>query len=533
MVTSCISTGHETSLRCFFWRWLTYVEFGPRLAVFGAMRIRMPSSRATMSTTPIGRRLAISFAVVSLLAAAQCFAHVMLIRDVAREVAAMTRNETTIRAGLELATALREQYIHAAHSIAQGDRSHFDHYQEWTRTVEEAASRMSRVAADERPRIARITAASREFDRVFREEILPAAERGDSETVRRVHARVELVLGRAAHDADALAQRFERRMSHAHVSTTKTTHLGMLLAVGGILLIVLVASFSTIQIQRAVITPLARLTRAAEEVGKGNFRTGIGSVGKGEFRELGLAFDRMTEELHEREARLVQSERMAAIGQLAAGIAHEINNPIGVIRGYLRTMMPEANDASLREELRILDEEAAACQRIAEDLLAYARLPDLDKTDVEVDTLLQELVRRFASTTEGQHARVTVNAQPGKVTGDPIRLRQVVTNLIRNAVEADSRDVSVVGTQLSPTSYEIRVLDRGTGIPEGERERIFEPFFTRRRGGTGLGLAVCLGLVRAHGGRIEARAREGGGTELVVTLPSAAAAVSTGASSTP
>jgi len=209
---------------------------------------------------------------------------------------------------------------------------------------------------------------------------------------------------------------------------------------------------------------------------------------------------------------------MAAIGQLAAGIAHEINNPIGIIRGYLRTMLPEAHHDALREELRILDEEAAACQRIAEDLLAYARTPELTKESVQIDLLIEDAANRFASTSK-EVPRVRVDAETATVSADPVRLRQVINNLARNAIEAGSPEVEIVGRRIGTTEYLMRVLDRGPGIRDEARSRIFEPFFSTRRGGSGLGLAVCSGIIRAHGGSIEASDREGGGTAITVTLP--------------
>ena len=473
-----------------------------------------------MATSPIGRKLAYSFALVSVLAAMQCVIHVLLISNVAGAVAEMRGHEGLIREGLDLATAVREQYIHAAHNIAQGDRSHLDHYGEWVDRIAKGSARLSAiVTGSERSDLERIVAASREFDDIFRTQILPALDRNDTATVRRVHSQSEPILGRAAHRADALARGFERRMSHAHVSTTRVTHLGATLAVLGILLIVAVAIIATRQIRRAVIEPLGRLAQAAVEVGKGRFELSVDSVGDGEFRELAQAFERMAAELHKREAQVVQSERMAAIGQLAAGIAHEINNPIGIIRGYLRTMLPEAQDETLKEELRILDEEAAACQRIAEDLLAYARTPELTKERVQIDLLLEDAANRFSSTATNTAVTVRVEAEAAPVFVDAVRLRQVINNLARNASEAGSHEVEILGRRLGSTAYRIQVLDRGPGIHEEVRDRVFEPFFSTRRDGSGLGLAVCSGIVRAHGGSIAAKAREGGGTEIVVTLP--------------
>jgi two-component system NtrC family sensor kinase len=471
-----------------------------------------------MAMSPIGRKLALSFALVSILAALQCVAHVLLISNVAGAVAEMREHEGLIRNGLDLATAVREQYIHAAHNIAQGDRSHLDHYGKWVERIAAGSTRLTNiVTAGERADLERIVLASQKFDSIFRTQILPALDQNDTATVRRLHSQVEPILGKAAHLADGLARGFERRMSHAHTSTTRVTHFGALLAVLGILTIVAVAIIATRQIRRAVIEPLARLTNAAVEVGKGRFELSVGPVGDGEFRELAQAFERMATELHKREAQVVQSERMAAIGQLAAGIAHEINNPIGIIRGYLRTMLPEAENETLKEELRILDEEASACQRIADDLLAYARMPELTKESVQIDLFLEETANRFGSTSK--KAEVRVDAEAATMHIDAVRLRQVVNNLARNATEAGSAEIAIVGRRLGSAGYLIQVLDRGPGIREDAKGRIFEPFFSTRRGGTGLGLAVCSGIIRAHGGSIIAKEREGGGTEIAVTLP--------------
>jgi signal transduction histidine kinase len=180
-------------------------------------------------------------------------------------------------------------------------------------------------------------------------------------------------------------------------------------------------------------------------------------------------------------------------------------------------MLPEAPNENLREELRILDEEAAACQRIADDLLTYARMPELRKELLPTDQLLEETANRFSSTS--QRVPVRVDAEPATLQVDPVRLRQVINNLARNAVEAGSPEVAIEGRRVGTSDYMIRVLDRGPGIGEEAKSRIFEPFFSTRRGGTGLGLAVCSGIVRAHAGSIIAQEREGGGTEIAVTLP--------------
>lgn len=477
------------------------------------------------TASPIGRKLALAFGAVSVLATVTCVVQVLLIGRVAGSVAQMQHDEHTIRQGLEVARSIREQYIHIAHTLIVGDRSHLGHYTEWTERAQRGGAHLAELATPPvRARIERVLRGSRALDRLFRERMLPAVERDDRATVRRLHEEAQRLSKEAAEQADEIAQSFEQGMSRAHVDTTQTTRWGLALALGGIALIAGVGFWSTLHLRSVVIRPLQSLTDAALRVARGSFDVSLRDVGEGEFRELARAFDRMAKELRQREVQLVESARLAAIGQLAAGVAHEINNPIGIIRGYLRTMIPEASDRALREELSILDEEAAACQRIAEDLLTYARSPELSREEVQIAELLDETAHRFRATLDGDDVAIEVQAAPGLLSVDPVRLKQVIANLLKNAVQASSREVRVEGEPLGERGYRIRIADRGTGMTPEQHASAFEPFFTGRRGGTGLGLAVCQGIVRAHGGTITASAREGGGSVFEITLPSLRAA---------
>lgn len=469
----------------------------------------------------LARRLGVSFARVVVVATAVCALLLVLLVRVGGYVRQMQHDETAIRQGLELAAAIREQYIHAAHSMVVGDESHMAHYDQWVEHVRVGVVALrDHVPPNERPRLDRIAEKSARADSLFRQEVLPALSRNETEKVREAHRRIEALFEDAASDADAVARIVEADMSHAHVDTTRVTYAAGALAVAGIVALVLLSSWSTRRLRAAVLRPLAALVEAARKIGAGDLKARVGAASDDELGVVSAAFDRMAEQLLEHEHRLVASERMAAIGQLAAGVAHEINNPIGVIRGYLKTMIPEAERAELKNELRILDEEASACQRIAEDLVAYARSPELSKQSVEIESLLHQVAERFEASGESKECSVRVRVQPGLVELDPLRMRQVIQNLLRNAVQASptAADIELLG-EVSNGGYVIRVRDRGLGIPQELRTRIFEPFVSGKPTGTGLGLAVCDGIVRAHKGTIEVRARDGSGEEFVVTLP--------------
>ena len=176
----------------------------------------------------------------------------------------------------------------------------------------------------------------------------------------------------------------------------------------------------------------------------------------------------------------------------------------------------------LQEELQILDEEAAACQRIAEDLLAFARPGEVSVSSISIDEVLGSVVHRFLESGEAKGRTVSVELEPARVSADAGRIRQVMLNLLRNAVQASpsAARIHIVGAR-SPEGdrYEFSVMDRGSGVPDEQKTRVFEPFFSTHDGGSGLGLAVCHGIVAAHGGNISVRDREGGGAIVHVALP--------------
>jgi two-component system NtrC family sensor kinase len=470
----------------------------------------------------LARQLAIGFGLVSIVAVVMCGALLLQLIRVGDLVERMRHGEDPIRRGGQLVTAVREQYIHFAHTLIQGDDSHVEHYQEWAaKVLADLAALEAYVPAPEHWRVDEIRRSSTQLDQLFRDQLVPAIHDRDVEALRFAHERAEALAETAAQHADAVARAVEGRMVGAHISATDVTRVGLIQGLVCVGLVLLISVGFTIRLRRSVLMPLGRLTEAARSFGAGELHRRLGPIGRGELQEVASAFDRMADELVARQKQLVQVERMAAIGQFAAGVAHEMNNPIGIIRGYLKTMGPEEPPDLLREELRILDEEAAACQRIAEDLLAYARVPQLALGRVEMDAFLKESISRLSEAGEFEEARVRVEAEAGAIRADHARLRQILANLVRNAVQLAPAGeiVNVRGVRRADDGYEFQVSDRGPGVAAEARDRIFEPFYSRRAGGSGLGLAVCQGLVAAHGGHISVEEREGGGATFRVLLP--------------
>lgn len=469
----------------------------------------------------IAREMAAAFGVVSLVAVATCGLLLVLISDVSGLVMGMREEESSIRQGFELATSVRGQTLQIAYSLIEGDGRHVDRYGESVERVKTGIRGLyPHVPAEERWRVAALEQKVEELTDRFSTRTLPAVERGDRAAVIAEHRALASLAEEASAQADALARSVESCMAHSHVLATRATRVGLVGGGIGALLVVALSVGFTLRFRRAVLKPLQILTRAAHRFGAGDFDARVGTVGRGELLALSQAFDRMAEELAARQRRLVHNERMAAVGHLAAGVAHELNNPIGIIRGYLKTMGVKDDPTTLAEELAILDEEAAQCQRIAEDLLAYARPLELRLERIAMKPFLEETLRRFRESPDARGALLEVDARDLELTGDPMRLRQVVLNLLLNAVQVSSEGVHVtVSGAAAEGGYAIEVSDDGPGIAVEEHGRIFEPFYSKRKGGSGLGLSVCQGIVSAHGGQVSVHSREGTGAVFRVTLP--------------
>jgi signal transduction histidine kinase len=327
---------------------------------------------------------------------------------------------------------------------------------------------------------------------------------------------------RSARAASSDADRIELqvRIDQARDAAARETVDTRSMAIGSCLLAGVLAIAMGRHLWRSVATSLRRLSDAAIRVGQGDTAARVGPLEAEELAAVGMAFDSMLDRLASSRASLLEAERLAAIGRMAAGVAHEINNPIGIIRGYLKTMRRDAPSEPLSKELAILDEEAAACQRIADDLLACARPPALHREDLDLAELIEESITRAQNGDAAFVDRVRVGVSRAVLSVDRLRMRQIVSNLVRNALEASPPESPVeVEGRVDGKVYRITVLDRGPGIPPEARERVFEPFFTTRRAGTGLGLAVSRGLAVAHGGTLIIEDREGGGLRVVVKIP--------------
>jgi signal transduction histidine kinase len=215
----------------------------------------------------------------------------------------------------------------------------------------------------------------------------------------------------------------------------------------------------------------------------------------------------------------VRSEKLAGIGRLAAGVAHEINNPLGVILGYARLLRKQAAPV-LAGDLGIIEEEALRCKDIVEGLLDLSRPLPASRQTVDLRALTDDVVQRLRQADVLRDISVTVQGS-GSVEGHAPKLRQVLANILRNAAEAAGKGgrVDVVLAD-EASGVAVTVRDTGAGFEPAVLSRIFEPFLTTKDRGTGLGLAISRSIARAHGGDLRVANAPEGGALVTLRLPS-------------
>lgn len=315
----------------------------------------------------------------------------------------------------------------------------------------------------------------------------------------------------------------------------------LLLVIGGLL---------TALIRFLIDLPVRRLVDHSMQVAKGNLAARVRITSNDELGELSVSMNAMTESLGRAEHELKEwgeqleekvaersreisrmgeqlrrSEKMAALGTLAAGVAHEINNPLTGIMLYASLVSGDSRlDPELQPDLQRIIAETDRCAGIVKGLLEFSRESVPVRSDIDLGALLEETVLLFHKQPEFRAIEIISRLDPAlpPIAVDPSQIRQVFMNLIINAGHAmpgGGRLELVTGRTDDGRSLRVVIRDSGCGIPEAVLPRLFEPFFTTKADGTGLGLAISYGIIENHGGTIKVSSREGEGTEVVVTLP--------------
>ncbi len=362
-------------------------------------------------------------------------------------------------------------------------------------------------------------------DREALDKIFSLLEENDLDGVNR-----ELVsVGPGEHDGNrrlaALADRVDHQMdalSIAARSRERRAIIQLVFLVGLTLAVGIGVSAYT----RRLLRPLERVTQRAKAVARGDLTPQPVERTDDEIGELAAGFERMVGAVAKAQSRAVANERLAAIGKMAAHVTHEIRNPLSSIGLNIELLEEELAEAGVTGESRSLlnaiTREVQRLEHLSEEYLRVARLPQPRMESEDLAAKVREIVAfaRPEMDRAGLEVALDIADEVPPALFDEGQIRQALLNVLRNAREAMGDggriDVSVFAEGMSVV---VGVDDRGTGIPEEVRSRIFDPFFSTKGEGTGLGLAITRQIVEAHGGSIAVEPREGGGTSFRLLLP--------------
>lgn len=298
------------------------------------------------------------------------------------------------------------------------------------------------------------------------------------------------------------------------------------------------------------IRPLQVMVEATGTIARGDLSHQVEVTHQDEVGQLARAFNQMTTELNKANAKLlqwgktlekrvdertrelvtmqnslIQSAKLASLGKMAAGVAHEINNPLTSILINAHLLMERTDrESDTYENLDMIAEETTRCSQIVKGLLEFSRQSLPQKNLVNINDILIHIVNILKNQTVFQNITIQKNLKPDlpAVEVDADKMKQVFWNLMINAAEAmPDGGILTVASRLSGSKhrFEICFTDTGTGIPEKYLPKLFDPFFTTKKGGTGLGLAVIYGIAKQHGGTIEVKSQPGQGSVFTVSLP--------------
>ncbi|HET9063149.1 MAG TPA: histidine kinase dimerization/phospho-acceptor domain-containing protein, partial [Candidatus Binatia bacterium] len=324
-----------------------------------------------------------------------------------REVAGL---EEAKHAGHYAAAFVREQYIHQAHTIINGDDSHLGHYERAVAETRAAVDHLLEMARtpEQQSRAVEISRLAQESDIEFRQNMIPAIRNKDATMIRRLHDRAEAMVTAVVAINEELNRDFETLADAAREREVALRAYARNVVILCFTFAIIIAAVLAVLIMRSILRPIARLRAGAANIAKGRLDTRVEVEAEDEFGELADALNQMASDLADRERDLVRSRTLATVGRMAAGIAHEINNPLSVILGYTRLLQKQQNEKSdLAEALEIIASETRQCQRIVEELLNLTRPPKLEHAETDLVAVIRDAVERLHDTGTVDGIRIT------------------------------------------------------------------------------------------------------------------------------
>lgn len=315
--------------------------------------------------------------------------------------------------------------------------------------------------------------------------------------------------------------------------------MSMRYLVSGLLAVILLGTVFNIKLATGIATPIRKLEKITKEIAMGDFSGAIEVTGGDEIASLEVSFNQMVDRLkdamtslehtiqvlQEKQAQLVEAEKLAAIGKLAAGIAHEINNPLTSVLTFSSLMLEQTPAEDPRHErLRMIVRDTTRARNIVRQVLSFAREAPLKKVKMNVNRPVVEIIDSLVSQEAFKGIELTkdLSENLSEIDIDPVQISQVVSNILLNAIHAIAPPGKIhIATEEAGSWIRIIVSDTGKGIPQEHLKKIFDPFFTTKdkSSGTGLGLAVSYGIIKKHGGIIKVRSTVNEGSTFIIKLP--------------
>ncbi len=336
-------------------------------------------------------------------------------------------------------------------------------------------------------------------------------------------------------------------MGTAYAEIRKVETNSLIFVIIGILVAVIVGVFFSKNIENSINAVII----GTEEIRRGNLNFEIKTSSEDEIGRLAREFNLMTAELKESQDHLIASEKLAALGTMAAGMAHEIKNPLVAMRTFTQLLPLKWEDKEFRDKfIAIIPPEIDKINKIAENLLKFGRPSKPEFKNITIDAVLEEVLELLENQIKKNNVRVSTKfVKTPKISADPNQLSQAFLNIIMNAAQAmkDGGELIVktdIGhvIQLGKITKEgfisakkladkpagekvpmvfVEITDTGPGIPEESMRNMFDPFFTTKESGTGMGLPITLRIIEDHKGSIKVRSQVGKGTTFIIMLPPA------------
>ncbi len=280
---------------------------------------------------------------------------------------------------------------------------------------------------------------------------------------------------------------------------------------------------------RKVLQPVLILSKGVSLIGEGEVGVEVPVVGHGEIKELSMSFNRMSVKLKElidkiksAQEHMVRTEKLYALGEFSAGIAHEIKNPLTPIMMLMRRVKEE-NESLTDKDIEIIEEELNRIDKIVTEFLAFARPAKGEMTKVNINEVISEVITLTKPKMDRSGIFIIGKYSPAlpEITGNNDALKQVFLNIMLNAVQAmDGKGGDLtVETSIGDGNVRVIISDTGIGIPEENLKKVYDPFFTTKKEGTGMGLALTHNIVSDHSGRIDIDSTPGKGTKVKVEFP--------------